>query len=364
MGGKKNIRLCIAFIMVLVFATVMFAGCGQTQTSNSGQEEAKEQSAQEQDGPAAEEKSEEKSEAKKWKILMVPKLVGIPYIDQSALGADWALEKLGIEIMFVGPTKPDAVEQVKIVEDYISKGVDAIAVSPNDPAALTPILNEARAKGIRVIDWDTPAEKDAIEYSVQPIDEVEYGENIWDLLVKHMGDSGDYAIITGGLNAANLNNWIEAGLKHAKENYPGLNLVTERIPTDEKQQVAYQKALEVIKAYPELDGIIGISSPAPPGIGQAIQEKGLQDKIAVVGTGMPNMCKDYIMDGSIDESTLWDPAEVTYVAAYIMKCMLENKEITDGMEVPDFGKISVKGKDIVIGKPLDLNKDNVQNYNF
>ncbi|MCM8922422.1 MAG: substrate-binding domain-containing protein, partial [Candidatus Thiodiazotropha sp.] len=126
-----------------------------------------------------------------------------------------------------------------------------------------------------------------VDLSVHQIDDQEYGQHIWDLLVEQMGDTGDYAIVTGGLSAANLNRWIDASLNYAKKKYPGLNLVTTRVPTDEKQQVAYQKTLDLIKAYPNLKGIIGISTPAPLGAAQAVQEKGMIDSIAVVGTSLP-----------------------------------------------------------------------------
>ena len=60
--------------------------------------------------------------------------------------------------------------------------------------------------------------------------------------------------LTGGLAAANLNTWIDYGLAYAKEKYPNLKLVTERIPTDEKQQEAYRKTLDLLRAYPEPQG--------------------------------------------------------------------------------------------------------------
>ena len=128
-----------------------------------------------------------------------------------------------------------------------------------------------------------------------------------------MGDKGDYAIITGGLSAANLNGWIDAGLAYAKTKYPKLHLVTDKVPSDEKQQIAYQKALDLIKAYPKLKGIIGVSTPSPLGAAQAVQEKGLKSKIAVVGTALPTDSRPYLEDGSLRVATLWDPGKLGYL---------------------------------------------------
>ena len=149
-------------------------------------------------------------------IVVMPKLVGIPYFNASETGALQAGKDLGVNVIYTGPSTADAAQQVRMIEDLIAKGVDAIAVAPNDPAALTPVLRKAKQAGILVLDWDTPADQSVVDLSVHQIDDQEYGQHIWDLLVEEMGDTGDYAIVTGGLSAANLNGWIYAGLSYAK----------------------------------------------------------------------------------------------------------------------------------------------------
>ncbi|GFN23265.1 autoinducer 2 ABC transporter substrate-binding protein [Thermanaeromonas sp. C210] len=342
-------------LMVLVSALLivsLLAGCGSGGSGAQSQQQGDQQGAS-GDG--------------KYRIVVMPKLVGIPYFNASEEGAKKAGQDLGVEVIYTGPTKADAAEQVKMIEDLINQGVDAIAVAPNDPAALTPVLKKAKEKGILVVDWDTPADKSVVDLSIHQIDDKEYGEHIWDLLVQSMGtDDAEYAIITGGLAAANLNTWINYGLEYAKTKYPNLKLVTDKIPSDEKQQVAYQKALELIKAYPNLKGIIGISTPAPIGAAQAVQEKGLQGKISVVGTALPNDSKAYLKDGSLDVATLWDPAKLGYLTVALIKDMLEGKKPVDGQEVPNVGKIEVKpdGKTVIMGPPTDFTKDNVDQFNF
>ncbi|MGO8694729.1 MAG: autoinducer 2 ABC transporter substrate-binding protein [Rectinemataceae bacterium] len=303
---------------------------------------------------------------KKFTIVIMPKLVGIPYFNASEIGAKQAGVDLGINVIYTGPTTADAAEQVRMIEDLISKGVDAIAVAPNDPAALSPVLMKARRAGILIADWDTPADKKLVDLSVHQIDDKEYGQHIWDLLVQQMGPSGDYAIITGGLSAANLNGWINAGLSYAKTKYPKLHLVTDKIPTDEKQQIAYQKALDLITAYPNLKGIIGISTPAPLGAAQAVEEKGLKDKIAVVGTSLPTDSRPFLEDGSLRVATLWDPSKLGYLTVYLINQMLSGKKPANGQDVPNVGKITVwpDGKTVIMGPPSDFTAQNAKNYSF
>jgi len=299
-------------------------------------------------------------------IVVMPKLVGIPYFNASEVGAVQAGKDLGINVIYTGPTTADAAEQVRMLEDLISKGVDAICVAPNDAAALTPVLMKAKKAGIVVLDWDTPADPSVVDLSIHQIDDKEYGQHIWDLLVQEMGDTGDYAIITGGLSAANLNSWIDAGLSYAKKQYPGLNLVIDKVPSDEKQQVAYQKTLDLIKAYPDLKGIIGVSTPAPLGAAQAVQEKGMKDSIAVVGTSLPTDSGPYLADGSLRVGTLWDPSKLGYLTVVLANNLLNGEKPKDGQDIPNVGKIKVwaDGRTVIMGPPADFTKENYASYSF
>ena len=299
-------------------------------------------------------------------IVVMPKLVGIPYFNASETGAIQAGKDLGVNVIYTGPTTPDAAEQVRMLEDLISKGVDAICVAPNDAAALTPVLMKAKRAGIAVLDWDTPADASVVDLSVHQIDDKEYGQHIWDLLAQEMGDSGDYAIITGGLSAANLNSWIDAGLSYAKKTYPNMNLVTDKVPSDEKQQMAYQKTLDLIKAYPDLKGVIGVSTPAPLGAAQAVQEKGLKDSIAVVGTSLPTDSGPYLDDGSLRVGTLWDPSKLGYLTVVLANNLLNGEKPVDGQEIANVGKITVweDGRTVIMGPPADFTKENHATYSF
>ncbi|MEG0580297.1 MAG: autoinducer 2 ABC transporter substrate-binding protein, partial [Niameybacter sp.] len=297
--------------------------------------------------------------AKKLRIAVIPKLLGIPYFNGTGEGAMKAGEELGVEVIYTGPTKVDAAEQVKMIEDMISRGVDAICVAPNDPAAMSGVLKKAREAGILILDWDTPADINLVDYSIHQIDDDEYAKAIWDQLVIKAGkEEMNYAIITGGLSAAGLNNWIRIGTEYAKVKYPKLNLVTDIIPADEKQQVAYTKTLDLLKAYPELDGIVGLASVTPVGCAQAIREKGLNDKITLVGTIVEEDTPEYLADGSLDAGLLWSTQKLGYLTVAVATAALKGEKIENGAEIPGFGKIQVKeyGKTVIMGSPAIYEK--------
>lgn len=300
-------------------------------------------------------------------IVVMPKLVGIPYFNASEVGALEAGEELGIEVIYTGPTEGDAAQQVQMIEDLLIRGIDCIAIAPNDPDAVSPVLQKCREEGVLVVDWDTTAKGDDVKYSIHQIDDKGYGEFIWDKLVEAMGtDEGEYAIVTGYLTAANLNTWINYGVEYAKEKYPNLTLVTDPVPSDESAQEAYTQTLALLAAYPNLKGIVGVSTPAPIGSAMAIQEKGLQDKVAVVGSSMPTDSAPYLKDGSLDFGILWDPGMLGKLTVYVAHYELGGVAIEDGMEIPGVGAITLldDGKTIIMGPPSVWTADNVDQFKF
>ncbi|BCG57574.1 autoinducer 2 ABC transporter substrate-binding protein [Paenibacillus sp. URB8-2] len=334
----------------LLAASMILAGCS-VKTSQSG-------SAAQAEGS---------SSGGKIKIAIVPKVVGIPYFNASETGAKKAGQDLGVDVIYTGPTQADAAQQVKIIEDLISQKVDVIAVAPNDPASLTPVLKRAKDQGIHVMDWDTPADQSVVELSVHQIDDEIFGRTMMDKLVEKIGsDSGEFAILTGGMSAANLNTWIGWAKKQAEEKYPNMKLVNDKIATDEKQQVAYQKTLDLLKAYPDLKGLLAFSTVAPLGAAQAIQEKGLQGKVAVIGASLPTDSKPYILDGSMSSALLWNPENLGYLTVSLAKNLEEGKLPANGDDVPNVGTIQVKddNKTVIMGPPTEFTKENVDQFKF
>jgi len=55
--------------------------------------------------------------AEEYSILVMPKLIGIPYFNASEDGSKQAGEDLGVNVIYAGPTQADAAAQVKMIED-------------------------------------------------------------------------------------------------------------------------------------------------------------------------------------------------------------------------------------------------------
>jgi simple sugar transport system substrate-binding protein len=278
-------------------------------------------------------------------------------------GVNRAAEELGVNAYQVGPADADPAQQVRIVEDLISKGVDAICVTPNDAKALEPVFNRAREEGIVIITHESPDQKGK-DYDLELIDNENFGRHHWDMLANYMGESGKYAIFVGSLTVPLHNLWADVGIEYAKTKYPGMELVTERIPCGEDQELSKQRTLELLQAYPDLAGIIGFGSLGPPGAAQALKEKGLTDEVAVVGTVLPGHAAQYLKDGSMDHGILWDPGDAGFAMTWVALQILEGKEIKDGMSVPGMGETVLDGDVIKVDAMIDITADNADDFGF
>ncbi len=305
-----------------------------------------------------------RAEAKDYEIAVVVKLIGIPWFNAMEEGVVAAGKELGVNAYLTGPPEADEAQQVKVVEDLISKGVDAIGVVPNDARSLEPAFRRAREKGIIIVTNESPNQKEH-DFDYEMIDNQKFGEFHVDKLVEYIGPEGEYAVYVGGLTVPAHNIWADASIAYAKENYPGLKLVTTRIPCAEDQALSRQKMLELIKAYPNLRGLIGYGSLGPPGAAQAVKEKGLEDKIAVIGTVIPSHAAPYLKDGSLKFGTLWNPIDSGKAMVDIAKKLLDGEKITTDTEIMAVGKpFKIEGQTIIFNAMASFTAENVDSFPF
>lgn len=201
-------------------------------------------------GPAME-RLQMRKEAKTFKMSYIPKALNNPVFDLSKRGAEDCGKEFGFEVSWDGPVKSDAAEQVRVMEDVISRQVDAIAVSCNDPATLAPAIDKAVEKGIVVITWDAdaPDSKRVFNYGVNQYDNGWKGGH---MLARFMDKKGDCGYLTGVPGAFNLEERIR-GFKDAIAQYPDMKIVAEDACNDD-----IAKAVEVVearfRAMPDLGG--------------------------------------------------------------------------------------------------------------
>ncbi|MBN2223010.1 MAG: autoinducer 2 ABC transporter substrate-binding protein [Vallitaleaceae bacterium] len=299
------------------------------------------------------------------RVAMIPKIIGISYFDKCMEGAKEVAQKYGMEIIYKGPTTADAAIQVNLIQDFIYQKVDVIAIAPIDPNAVKPILQEARKKGIIVVTFDADADPEARDVFVNQVSPEVLGQHLMDNLVGLIGEEGQFAILTASLTADNQNTWIHYMEAYRVSKYPNLELLT-MIPTDEDQQKAYANTRNLLQAYPEIDGIIAMSTEAGPGAAQAFKTLNIREEVKLYALALPNEMNSYLHEGYAQLATLWNPYDLGRLTMEVVHRLMEGEVLEDGQSYPNFGPIKYDevSHTLIMGQPLDFDKANVDAYDF
>ncbi|MFN7929635.1 MAG: substrate-binding domain-containing protein [Blastocatellia bacterium] len=301
---------------------------------------------------------------RKLTVAVMPKAKGDPYFASCRQGAEAAAKELGIELLWDGPTDLDPAKQNEVVEAWITRGVDVIAVAVSNKEGISTVLRKARQKGIKVLTWDADAEKDARDFLVNQATPQGIGYTLVDEAARILNGSGEFAIITGSISADNQNEWIKHIKARVAEKYPNLKLLGVK-PSDDDRDRAFTEAQNLMKTSPNLKLIMAISAPAVPGASEAVKQSGRKD-IKVMGLSLPNLCKPYVHDDITPSVILWNTIDLGYLVVHSAKAVADGtlkagaKELTAGRK----GKIEVQGDEVILGPPFVFNKANIDQYNF
>ncbi|NOT61966.1 MAG: substrate-binding domain-containing protein, partial [Acidobacteria bacterium] len=302
--------------------------------------------------------------AKKLTVGMMPKAKGDPYFISCRKGAEEAARELGVDLLWDGPTGLDPAKQNEVVEAWITRGVDVIAVSVENRAGISTVLRKARERGIKVVTWDADAEKDARDFFINQATPEGIGQTLMDEAARMLGGKGEFAIITGALSAANQNEWIKHIKARLAEKYPEMKLVTIQ-PSDDDRDKAFTAAQNIMKVHPTVKVIVAISAPAVPGAAEAVKQSGRTD-VKVTGLSLPNLCKPYVHADVIESVVLWDTGNLGYLVVAASQAMMagELKAGASALSAGRLNRLDVKGDNVLLGAPMIFNKANIDKYDF
>lgn len=310
--------------------------------------------------------AENTNDGKTYKVANLVKQLGTAWYQRQQMGLDQINDEYdNIDCFMVGPETADASEQVKIMEDLIAQGVDAITVVPVSVETLEPVCQKAREAGIIVISHEAAGMKN-VDYDVEAFDNASYGAHMMDILAKAMNEEGEYATTVGFLTSKSHCEWMEAAVEHQKEAYPNMELVADKIEENDDAQTGHDKFQELIKTYPELGGILVSSMSGTQGVGLAIDEMGLNGEIAAVGTCIVSVSGDYLESGALTATTFWDPAGAGYALNKVALMALEGEKLEEGTDLGYSGYEAITMQDNVIyGTDVEeATADTVDEYPF
>ncbi|BBU56413.1 ABC transporter substrate-binding protein [Mameliella alba] len=284
-------------------------------------------------------------------FALVPKAMNNPFFDLARDGCYAAQEELDdVTCEYIGPGEHTELEQIQIVQDLITKGVDGIAVAPSNAPAMAKVLRAAADAGIPVMTWDSdllPEDQD-LRTTYVGTNNYNIGVHLAELVMARHPDGGTICLQTGGAAAANHNE----RLLGARETLAGAELGdppgrpldgdngwTEiagcPLITNDDGNVAVQGLTDILAANPDLTAFLSTGAftqwfdnayrnAAEPY--KAEMDSG--DLTIVVADTLPMQIaqtKDGLGNGLVGQR----PYEMGYKAMYILKDIAEGKDVDD-----------------------------------
>jgi rhamnose transport system substrate-binding protein len=300
------------------------------------------------------------------KVTFIPKQINNPYFDAAKVGADKAAGELGGAVTQVGPSSATEA-QASFIQDATTQGVTAIAISANDPNAVVPALQAAKAAGIKVVGYDSSPAVGAYDVFVNQTDFSLIGQSMADWACDLAPScTGEIAILSAAATASNQNAWID-NMKTVLtgDKYKGLKLV-DTVYGDDDPQKSTTQAQGLLQTHPNLKVIVAPTTVGVLAAAQVVSGQKKQDSVKVTGLGFPKQMAAYVKDGTAPEFGLWSVPDLGYLTVYVADALakgtITGKE-GETLTVPNLnnGAPYTIGKDstIILGPPLTFNKDNI-----
>ncbi len=298
------------------------------------------------------------------------KSAGNPYGEKQMEGFKLAIEEAGAgEVILKAPAEPTAEAQIQMIEELIAQKVDVIAISGNDPDALEPVLKKAMNAGIKVLSADSGVNPASRMVHVNQADPERIGRVQVQAVSEMIGGKGQIAVLSATSQATNQNIWIEWMKKELEDpKYADIELVKVAYGDDLRDK-STSETEALLKAYPDLKGIIAPTTVGMAAAGKVLTDKGLSGKVALTGLGLPSEMAEYITNGVCPWMYLWNPIDVGYLTGYAAIALADGTITGAAGDKFTAGRLGEKevitagdGTEIMLGDPFKFEPANIEEW--
>jgi ribose transport system substrate-binding protein len=239
-------------------------------------------------------------------------------------GAEVRAKELGVTVTFDTGNKFDAALQTSIVEDAITKKVNAILLAPCDANALVPVIVKAKAAGIKVVLVDSGANTD---YEILiGTDNGAAARLAADEMAKLIGGQGKIAIVNAQAGAGTTMLRENEFKAQIAAKYPGITIVGTQY-SDGDPTRALNIATDFMTANPDLVGIYGCNEGSTVGSGMAIEQAGKAGRVHLVGWDWTDNTLGLVNRGVLDASMVQDPYQMGYKGVQAAIDLINSKSV-------------------------------------
>jgi ribose transport system substrate-binding protein len=227
-----------------------------------------------------------------------------------------------VDIIWKGPVREDdRDEQIKVVENFLSQGVDGIVLAPLDDRALVPVLNDARARKIPVLIIDSDVRWDGY-VSFVATDNEKAGGLAADRLGAQLGGAGNVIVLRYQEGSASTMARESGFLTTLARNYPKIHAVSSNQYGGVTTETAYAASENLLSTYKDVEGIFCPNESTTFGMLLALDAAGRTGKVKLVGFDASTKLVEALGQGRIDGLVVQNPFRMAELGvATLLKAM-------------------------------------------
>ncbi len=263
----------------------------------------------------------------KIKIAVIPKGTTHEFWKSIHAGAQQAAIEYGVDILWKGPQKEDdRAQQITVVEDFISRGVDGIVLAPLDDRALMRPVRDAAREKIPVVIIDSALQgEDFISFVAT--DNYQGGVLAGRRMGELLQDKGNIFMIRYQAGSASTTKREAGFLDTMNKEFPGVNFLVQDQYAGSTTETAYQLGENLLNRFPDVAGIFCPNESSTFGMLRALQEAGKAGMIVFIGFDSSPKLVQGLKEGHIQGLVLQDPVKMGYLGVRQMVLHLKGQQI-------------------------------------
>ncbi len=292
-------------LLLLTLAMIVLSGCGQSQTEGE------------------------------------PQIGGILFQEDQffrmiEIGMKDAAAKRGVQLS-VNNSRNGPDEELRLIDTYIIRGVDAIVISPLSGKASIPALERAHQKGIKIITYNTVLEADFPLAYIES-DQAELGaitgRAVKQYVEENLDGKANVAILSFETQHPETGGARVRGFLSQIEQLPGVKIVAKQDAW--LQPDADNAVSSILTAHPDLNIVWAANEGGTVGAVTAVRNAGKAGQVAVFGTDMSRQLADFLLadDGILRAVTAQKPFEIGSMAVEAAVDALEGNPVEKKVSLP------------------------------
>jgi ABC-type sugar transport system substrate-binding protein len=269
--------------------------------------------------------------AKPYKIAVVLKNFTNPFWLTHQKAADQAGKDLGVSITVLAPTKPDNVEeQIRILEDLVSKKVDAVVVAPANTQAIATGVKKLNAAKIPVV-YDNTRGSGGDFVAYIGADNVLVGRTMAEEMAKRMAGKGKLLVLEGMPGQQTADDRLK-GVKEVLAKNPGIEVASQtgKWTLDEGRNVSEN----TLQRWPDLKAILCIGGEMALGAAEAVKAAGKDGKIIISSMDVYPAQVAALKSGKIDFTISQAPQDQAYWSVVAAIRALNGEKVPQEIRTP------------------------------